>query len=56
MQIRYIGTKECSVKLISGGQISGITPGKVISVPIEDYNSLLDLATRTPVPEWQVVI
>lgn len=55
MKVRYIGVKNCSIMLIDGGHIAGITPGKVLNLKPKDVESLLNLATRTPTPEWQKV-
>jgi len=55
MKIRYIGEKNCTIKLIDGGEIGNITPGKVINLRPKDHASLIDLASRTKKPEWQPV-
>jgi len=55
-KIRYIGMKPCTIKLIDGGIISHIQPGQVLTLLQKDFDSLIDLSSRLPSPEWQEVI
>ena len=53
MKIRYTGRHACTIKLIDGGVIEGVMPGETVELIEKDYNSLIDLAKRTDVPEWE---
>lgn len=53
LKIRYTGRHACTLKLIDGGVIQGVMPGEVVELIKKDYDSLIDLAKRTDVPEWE---